>query len=273
MAKNQQQHTQTRQNVMLAAQSLSVFVISYYLVYLLCGLSVLYISYDFDIPATLFPNKIVFSIDENNPLWTSDATNSILLATPVVGFFIGISVILLFLINPRKQAIYLYFVIWIFIQAFNMTFGLISENLIARTGLIRVAQVMHIHPVAMVVGIALSLYLLMRSGTFSGKLFFAYCSKPTTSSKAKLNRGLVFFIFPWFAGNSILQLVNGGRIETEDLMMVFFMLVLLIPAVVAKAPAGETKAMPSPKVLFWLAPLCIAVIVLFPLFFRKGFSF
>ncbi len=267
-----QPSAQIGQNLMLAVHSLAVFIISYYLIFIACGLAVIYISYDFDIPATLYLHKIIFAIDDNDPLWTRDAVNSILLATPVASFIIGLGAVFLFLMHPRKQALILYFVVWVFIQAFNMTFGLLSENLISQTGLIRVAQLMNIHPVMMVVTVALSLFLMVKSGTFSGKLFYAHCSNPASTPHDKLRRGTAFFIFPWFAGNVILLVINKYRIEPEDIALMFFMLVLLIPAVFAIAPTEKLNVMPKPKTLLWLLPLSAAIVALLQYFFRNGIS-
>lgn len=264
---------QIRQDLKLGLQSFAIFLISYHILYLISGLSVLYIAYDFDIPAQLFLNKIVFSLEDTDHRWTNDAIISILMATPVISFVMGITAVLSFLVVPAKKAIHLYFVIWFFLLAFNMTFGLLSENILSQTGLIRVAQTMGIHPVMLTVTVGVSFFLMVKSGIFSGKLFYHHHCKPQHNTALRLQKGIFFFLLPWLLGNGIILLTERKTIETKDFVLTLFMLLLIVPAVLAPAPENAQQQFGRPKALMMLLAMAAAVVFSAYQLLQHGLSF
>jgi len=256
----------------LGLQSLAVFIICYYLLYLFTGLAVLYISYDFDIPAILYLDKITFLIDESSPLWTSDAMISILLARPISSFLVGFIAIASFILIVRKHTLHLFFSLWLFLLAFNMTFGLFSENIITQTGLIHVAQTMGIHSITLIFLVGLSLFLMIKAGLFSGKLLYSHCCTGAVSSREKILFGGSYLLFPWLAGSGIILVITGTKVEFKNIAMIIFMLVLIIPAMIAKAPCKEKIKMPVSNLLIWLIPLAAITTVATVLFLKNGFE-
>lgn len=227
----------TAQYYHLAAQSLSFYVISYCLLYFTSGLSVLYIAYDFDVPAKLFINSIQFDESRHSLVWTRDALISILMATPVCSFIIGIIAIFSFLISKFKNAFFLYFCLWLFLQAFNLTFGLLSENLITQTGLVKVAQQLGVKIFMMIVTVGVSLFFLFKSGIFAAKLLFMHMQTKLVATKiVRIKLAVFFFIIPWFFGSAITLLLSKESPSSKDFGLIGFMLLLLTPSFFVSAP-------------------------------------
>jgi len=228
--------------VHLSLQSLAFFLITYYVSYFISGLSVLYIAYDFDIPATLYKNSVQYAVDETSKVWTSDATTSILMATPVSSFVVSIVSIFIFMVIRRKGALFLYACIWLFLQAFNMSFGLISENIITQTGLVRVANQMGIKTAMMMITIGISVFLMIKSGVFISKLFYAHCDTELLSRRSgKTATSLAFFFVPWFAGSLTILLLAGEDLDIKDFILSGFMMVLLLPALFVRKPENHQR--------------------------------
>ncbi|MCC7318852.1 MAG: hypothetical protein IT219_09995 [Bacteroidales bacterium] len=263
-----------QENINLALQSLSIFLISYYLLYFISGLSVLYIAYDLDIPARLFINKMVFYLPDDGALWTSDAVISILMATPVSSFITGIIVLFIFFVVARKNAVMLSFSLWLFLQAFNMTFGLLSENILSQTGLVRVANVMGLEQIMLILTVGVSFFFLIKSGMLAGKLFFGHLENiELMTSRQKMIKAVYFFIFPWLIGSSIVILLSWQTAEKKDFILSAFMLFLLIPALLTPLPPQRTPLHFSQKITPWIFLFAIVVSLFTLLLLRHGISF
>ena len=261
-------------NLILGLHSLSIFLISYFLLYIISGLSVLYIAYDFDIPAKLFINTIVFDLPDESPLWTTDAIISILMATPVSSFITGIIALFVFLVVAKKNAFLLFFSLWIFLQAFNMTFGLLSENIISQTGLVRVAREMGLKSIMLLLTVGLSFFFMVKSGMLAGKLFVAHAEfAKNITFKKKIIKTVVFFILPWLTGSLILFVITNETLEAKNIILSIFMLILLVPTLFTATPQ-RLKPLPFPKRFpFFLMSLAIMVIFFSVFILKRGFSF
>lgn len=258
----------------LSLQSLALFLITYYISYFISGLSVLYIAYDFDIPAILYKNTVVYAVDETDKVWTSDAIISIFMATPVSSFVVSIVTIFIFMVTKRKSAIFLYACIWMFLQAFNMSFGLLSENLITQTGLIRVAYQMGIKTAMMMITFGLSVFLMIKSGIFTAKLFYAHCDPSLIQlSSGKITSSIGFFFIPWFVGNLIIFLLAGDDLDTKDFILSGFMMVLLLPALFVSKPKNHQKFEVHSNPTLPLIFLAVVSTIISYYLLHKGISF
>jgi len=260
--------------LILSVQSLSLFLITYYLAYFISGLSVLYIAYDFDVPARLYINNIFFDLPDNSPLWTSDATISVFMATPVSSFVVGIVSIFAFMFKKKKTALFLFASIWMFLQAFNMTFGLLSENLITSTGLIRVAQEMGLRSIMIILTIGVSLFFLMKSGILAAKLFYAHLDSQFVSEKSnRAKLAFYFFFLPWVAGSGIIIFLAGESVDKKDFIMAGFMLLLLLPAFFVLPPKQKELISINKKPALILPLLALLVIISSGIILKNGISF
>ncbi|PKP52400.1 MAG: hypothetical protein CVT92_09170 [Bacteroidetes bacterium HGW-Bacteroidetes-1] len=258
----------------LTVQSLSLFLISYYLLYLISGLSVLYISYDFDIPARLYINKLHFDLPDDSPLWTTDAIISILMVTPVSSFVLGILIIFIFMIAQQRKTWMLFISIWLFLQAFNLTFGLLIENLITQTGLVKVAREMKIKSPMMILTVGISVFLLIKSGIFAAKFLYSHLEEHLVATKrTRKITALYFFFIPWLIGSGIILSFTGNSLEIKDLMLTGFMLVLLLPSFFVNSPEIRKSFIFNNKVTIILVLVAISISFAFYNILKDGISF
>ena len=233
----------------IVLQSLGAFLLAYIFVYLLSGLSVLYIAYDLDIPARLFGNSVEFGIADADPLWTSDAIVSVFMSKPVSSFIAAtISVLLFLILKPKKFWVQL-FHLWIFLHGFNFTFGLLSEDIILQRGLFRVANVMEIRQVALILTIGISIFFLVKAGSLAGKLFYGKVFQLNTKNTQILNF-LYSFLIPLFVGSMLILTVNFNTLELKDFLLILSMLISLIPVVFTKTASLKAETLTTQPNLF-----------------------
>ncbi|HMM11096.1 MAG TPA: hypothetical protein PKE03_03270 [Bacteroidales bacterium] len=237
--------------------SVSLFLITYFVVVFITGLSELYIAYDFDIPATLCLKGTSFHISDSDPLWTRDALTSILLATPVSSFVISMGAVFMFIVRKQKTEILLYTSIWLLLQSFNMTFGLISENLITQSGVSRVAELQGLGRSAIIISVGLAFYLMFQFGAFTARLLLAHGS--ATFREHRYTTVIAFFILPWFFGNLILLALIFPDIGLKDFLVKLMMLIMLLPAFFVRLPNQEPTKKSSANLLIILPLLSLVV--------------
>ena len=233
----------------IVLQSLGAFLLAYIFVYLLSGLSVLYIAYDLDIPARLFGSGVEFGIADTDPLWTSDAIVSVFMSKPVSSFIAAtISVLLFLILKPKKFWVQL-FHLWVFLHGFNFTFGLLSEDLLLQRGLFRVANVMEIRQVALTLTIGISIFFLVKAGSLAGKLFYGKMFQLNTKNTQILNF-LYSFLMPFFIGSLLILTVNFNTLELKDFLLILSMLISLIPVIFTKTASLKTETPTTQPNLF-----------------------
>lgn len=251
--------------------STSLFLITYFAVVFLSGLSELYIAYDFDIPATLFLNGTRFHISDADPLWTRDALTSVLLATPVSSFVLSMGAVFIFMVRKTKTEMMLFTSIWLLLQSFNMTFGLISENLITQTGITKVAELQGLGKGALIVTVGLALYFMFQFGAFTSRLLLAHGG--TYLREHRYHGVISFFFLPWLLGNSLILLLSFPNIGLREVLVKILMLVMLIPSFIVKIPEKE-PIKKSPRHHVFVFPVISFIVVwLSANILREGISF
>jgi len=220
--------------------SLSSFLAAYLFVYLISGISVLYIAYDLDVPAKLFINSIELGLDKLSKPLTDDIVISIFMTKPVSNFIMGVVALFLFMFIKQKTYWLQLFLIWVFLHGFNLTFGLVSEDLILKTGLSNVAAVMEIRQVMLILTIGISLFFLVKAGTLVGKLFYAHIYQPSDSKKDWLSGFGCHFLFPWAAGSIIILSFSFQHNSLKDILLRLFILISLLPIIFIKKPLSKT---------------------------------
>lgn len=251
--------------------SLTLFLITYFVVVFVTGLSKLYIAYDFDIPATLYLHDTVFHIPDNHPLWTRDALTSVLMAAPVSSFALSIGGLFMFIARKKKTLLMLYSSIWLLLQSFNMTFGLISENIITHNGITRIAELQGLGKSALLVCLGMSLYFMFHFGAFTSRLLFAHSS--TTFRYHRYLTVINFFFLPWLLGNLIILLPSYPDHNFRDLLAKSMMLVMLLPAFFVRLPEQEPAQEPPLIMTFIMPLLSLGVVWISIQLLRNGISF
>lgn len=228
--------TLSKQLIASFIYSLSSFLAAYLFVYLISGISVLYIAYDLDVPAKLFINSIGLGLDKLSKPLTNDIVISIFMAKPVSNFIMAITALFLFMFIKRKTYWLQLFLIWIFLHGFNLTFGLVSEDLLLKTGLSNVAAVMELREIMLILTIGISLFFLVKAGTLVGKLFYAHIYHPTATKKDWLSGFGCHFLFPWAVGSIIILSLSFPHNILKDFLLRLSILISLLPIIFVKKP-------------------------------------
>lgn len=260
----------------LFLQSLSFYVLAYLLIYVLAGISTLYIAYDMDIPARLFANEIRFNLQDDSPLWTFDAIVSVFMTAPVISLIVGVLSLLIYQFFTRISVSFLLATIWLFLHAFNQTFGLVSEDLITQTGLTRVANTLEIANFMVVVTIGVSLFFLFKAGSFGGKLFFFHMPEDLFSHKKKRFKLLLStFFLPWITGSLIFFVISWPGITPKEIILSLLMLFMLICMAFVRPYKRKVQPDTSQKAwhLVFFPLLMIGIILAFLHFLRNGIGF
>jgi len=253
--------------------SLSSFLAAYLFVYFLSGISVLYIAYDLDVPAKLLINSIVFDLDKLSKPLTNDIVISIFMAKPVSSFIMGVIAIFLFMFIKRITYWLQLFLLWFFLHGFNLTFGLVSEDLLLKTGLFNVAAVMEIHQVMLILTIGISVFFLVKAGTLVGKLFYTRTYQPVNSSGRQFSSFGYHFLLPWTVGSLIILSLSLTHNNLNDILLRLLMLISLIPIAFVKIPAAKKlPATTIPKLFSALSFLIITLglLILFVMLLKDG---
>jgi len=255
--------------------SLSGFLAAYIFIYFLSGISVLYIAFDLDVPATLFVNTIDFGLSQMAKPLTSDIIVSVFMAQPVSSFIMAIIAVFLFmLLRPKKYWLQL-FLLWLFLHGFNFTFGLVSEDLLLKTGLFNVAVVMEIRQVMLILTIGISLFFLVKAGTLVGKLFYARIYQPSSQKNSQLKVFVYHFFLPWITGSLIILLLSFQHNSLKDILLRLSMFVSILPIIFLKEVAQKnplgTKA-PKLFVSIIAILLAFALAIVFAIMLKSGIN-
>jgi len=254
--------------------SLSSFLAAYLFVYLISGVSVLYIAYDLDVPAKLFINSIELGLDKLSKPLTNDIVISIFMAKPVSNFIMAIIALFLFMFIKRKTYWLQLFLIWIFLHGFNLTFGLASEDLLLKTGLSNVAAVMELRQVMLILTIGISLFFLVKAGTLVGKLFYAHIYQPTNSKNDWLSGFGCHFLFPWAVGSIIILSFSFQHNNLKYILLRLFILISLLPIIFVKKSLTKkflTTKNPQLFSAFIYLAIIIALMFVFATLLKDGF--
>lgn len=260
----------------LFLQSVSFYVLAYLLIYMFAGISTLYIAYDMDIPARLFANEIQFNLQDDSPLWTFDAIVSVFMTAPVISFIVGVLSLLIYQFFNRISVPFLLTTIWLFLHAFNQTFGLLSEDLITQTGLTRVANTLEIANFMIVVTIGVSLFFLFKAGSFGGKLFFFHMPEVFFKEKKKRFKLLLSsFFLPWIAGSLIILAITWPKITPKEIILSLLMLFMLVCLAFVRPYKRKVQPTISQKAwhLVFFPLLMVGAVVAILHFLRNGIGF
>jgi len=266
----------SREILLVILQSFSSYILAYMIVYILSGISVLYIAYDFDIPARLEINNIAFNISFESVLWTKDAIVSVFMAQAVSSFIMAtISVLLLLLLKPKHYWVQL-FHIWFLLHGFNFTFGMLGEDIILQRGLFRVAAVLELRQAMLILTIGISVFFLLKAGTLAGKLFYSKVYQLNSSSNnSKTTNFLIAIFIPYLIGAFTILLLSYAKNSLKDILLSLSMLVCLMPVIFAKVnhnTISATRTKPKIKQTFFILSLVIVAVFLFYILLNNGIS-
>lgn len=252
------------------------FILSYTIIFVFSGLSVLYFAYDFDIKATLFFNQIIIDSSTNMTNWTKDATTSIYLAQPITCFLIGF-MSLIALVVPKKKNIFVFtIIIWMIITGFSKGFSIIFNDFIFKSGLTQVMQLMGFRSIANILILFFSLYLSVKTGQFVGKVFYNNISFDLFKSKERIVLFSDLLLIPYIIGSLILLLFTNSYSFNKQFVFLLLGLCTLISILLAKPVERlniiKLKDITFSKTFIYFI-LTVVLIIIFYSLLKDGISF
>jgi len=257
----------------LLFNSMALSVMAYVFVYIVSGFSTLYIAWDMDVPGRLFTRHIEFEVPHDSPLWTTDTIVSVFLASPFSCLFIGLISLAVYQLIRRVSVSVLLFLIWMFLHSFNLSFGLISEDLLLGEGIARVADAFGFDLAIVTLAIGFSTYILIRSGMFAGKLFFNHLHEPLSDSFSKrLKLWFWTFFLPWLGSSLLFLLRDFAGITPKYLVLSAFLFLAIspIPFVKSDKISSTICMLPSDRRMILNLALGLVFFMLYHLWLRQG---
>ncbi len=219
-----------KQYLPLGLLSFTSAVFVYLLLFFVGHYAYLYFAYDFDIGAFFDFNGIYFDIERSNPLWTYDATVSIILARPLVSLVIGVISLLAITLIKEIPMVFYFLLLWLNVFAFNAAFGLFITDFITQSGVYFVAESMELGIIVMIFSLVVSSYLMYRLGKVNTMVYLNIIPQENSSQYSGRLKIVVITIFiPWLLTAILMTLlsyiVNNYSIEHLNILSAIFLLI------------------------------------------------
>lgn len=246
---------------------ISIFFVSNY--------ASLYLSYDFDIPAIFDTNGITFLTEGDSSLWTRDAFITILLSSPLSAIIIGISALIIFMINSKKTIPVIFLLLWVVIFAFNTSFSILISDAIWEKGTYEVAKLMKLNNIYLIAMSIIYAFLLYKIGKMNSKLIMLYFSHLDTLK----NRIIFFFtilIIPWIITITAYYFISGITFSWPFIMENIPVIIIILPLIVSKIPSDIKSEYTVPKaitpfdIIITIAALTLSILLI--MLMQKGIT-
>ena len=239
----------TQQWIYILIVSVFAGTFAFLLLRLLSELTVLYFSYDLNINAIPHLKDVQFLTKSTSPDWTRDSIITIYLSKPIMNFSVGLAGMVLYALIKRKSQSFSFFMIWLIIFAFNNAFGTFAENMIFRTGIYEVTNLMNFGGVMMTVVVMLSFYFLYISGIGTGKLIMlGLPHESIRNGRIKFTYFLVTYLIPWL----LIFLIIFSKSDKSSLIVYGFAFIILLASLWSRDLSSEEIHLEPLPPMMWL---------------------
>ncbi len=220
--------------------SLAMFMGTYFIVWFIYQLSVMYTASLFNIPSVLKYYELKFLAPNTSPLWTESNIIEITFTGPLISFILGfIAFIVLKTISELKQQLKL-FLMWFCINSLAQFFGAFVAGFITRQGFGYVIAWMFIpYPVSLIISIVF-LSLMVYLGILLVPVLLSK-SGSLLNEADKLLYILSMFTLPWLIGTGLLMCLKipnthpqHENIFSYDVIILLSMAFVTIPPLLIK---------------------------------------
>lgn len=239
----------THQWIYILIVSVFAGTFAFLLLRLLSELTVLYFSYDLNISAIPHLKDVQFLTKSTSPDWTRDSIITIYLSKPIMNLSLGMAGMLLYALIKRKSQSFSFFLIWLIIFALNNAFGTFAENMIFRTGIYEVTNMMNFGGIMMTVVVMLSFYFLYISGVGTGKLIMLSLPQyQIKKGRIKFTYFLVAYFIPWI----LTFLIIFSKSDKSSLIIYGFAFIILLATLWARDLSSEEMHPEPLPPLMWI---------------------
>lgn len=259
--------------------SLSLFLLSYLVLYGIGMLITVWVARSFDYQTILFYYKVYYNIDTGD--WTADAVKILYSIAPLTGLFFGTISLIVFSTFRNERGILKLFFLWGFIHGMIMFFGSLLMGALLNKDFGWVISYLYFRDTGKMIFSIFSIFALVALGGFTAKSFLisgnTYLNYIDKSNKRFLLSSQV--ILPVIFGTIILILlkipndfyygsVDEAYFETFKLSTI---LLFLIPLLIAFGSFNETYFDEDPRKIRFLWKFFVTAVVVWGLF-RYGLS-
>jgi hypothetical protein len=216
-----------RDSLIIVLNSTAYYLVSYLVVYLIFQLTTSIASNIFDIPSTLYYNRIGFNVRPE--VWTFDSIKVIFSAGNVILFLISISFLVVFIKALEFNGMLRLFFLWAFIHSISMLFGSFIIGAFNFEGFGIVLSYLYLADTAKMLILFAGLLLLIAIGMamvkamlFTANIYYKFFSP---EMRAAFRRDQ--FILPFVISTMVLGLLKFPTTLYETLMLIIPSFILL----------------------------------------------
>jgi hypothetical protein len=217
-----------RKSLIIIINSTAFYLLSYLLVFMLFQFTTIIASTIFDIPTTLFYNKIGFNVIPE--AWTFDAVKVIYSSGNIMLFLISISFLVVIIKALEFNGLLRLFFLWGFIHSISMLFGSFIIGAFNFEGFGIVLSYMYLADTAKMLILFVGLLLLIAIGMamvkvflFSANSYFNFLS-PKMRPAFRRDQFILPFVF-----STLILLAIKYPLSLYEMLMLFIPLFMLMP--------------------------------------------
>lgn len=269
-----QMQIEKRKSLNIIINSTAFYLLSYIVVFMLFQLTTSIVSNIFDIPTTLYYNKISFNV--NPEAWTFDAVKVIYTSGNIILFLISIFFLVVIIKALEYNGLLRLFFLWGFIHSMSMLFGSFIIGAFNFEGFGIVLSYLYLADTAKMLLLFSGLLILIGIGMamvkvflFSANIYFNFLS-PKMRPAFRRDQ----FIIPFEISTLILLVIKYPTSLYETLMLIipFFMLLPLFWGI-GRFPVFYFEETEKPiKISYKLVFLTIGVFILYRLILGIGIN-
>ncbi len=237
-------------------------VFAFTLVWFLTNWSALYFAYDFNIPGHFNLSGLFFDADKTSPLWTFDATVTILLSRPVAALLIAVLSLGAFVFIKRKLISFFFFLFWMNVLSFNIALGGLVDDAIVGSGTYDVLMLLKLNLTVVVFSSLVIIYFLYRVGIINFYVIAAsFPERYFVNPQGRFIFLMMAVVLPWLLLFTFPSFDNSTGYTLLGLLKNMSVMVILLPAFFLKPAKGQMahlEIIQMPQKFDWLSLVLFA---------------
>lgn len=214
--------------------SILMFVLAFWLVYLSNQMVSILIGKFFSIPAVLYSYRIFWPLYTYSSLYSRQALIVIFGLGPLSSLILAIAGYRIYLWARKFRFNIKVFILWLAIHGFNMFFGAYISGMITRTGFIYTTEWLffsNIFDVEEIIFLIFSIIGLIIIGVYSTRQFILASNSPDIiQPRLRFFYILAQVFLPWLVGNGIILMLNFPNNPPEFMLLIASSGLMVLPA-------------------------------------------
>lgn len=253
--------------------SITFFLLAFWLVYLTSQLLAIFTAGEFSIPAILYSFKTEWPLFKYSPLYSRFNLILIFGIGPLFCFVLAIISYRLFNRLVTKLNLLPVFLFWITFHSLNLVFGAYIAGVITHTGLSYVSSWIfgNVNPgiQEMFLILASSILLIVIGITSVRKLLQMSSSAGIIQPANRIYYILAQLLLPWLLGNLIIAAINYPNFPPEFLSIMITSFLLVFPSIVNyNSASNRLVKIRKPSTTLKISWVTIAILIAFVTFIR-----